>query len=155
MKKKVLIVAAILAVLAIGITCVGVYAVRTPEFALLVIAKDVKTTGIEGLRPHLTVDALKTLDTVTSLADNKLVGALVGLFVKEEQLGDLMTQLEQVQWKLEDIVKNGDTAEVVLRFNYDDRFVGTVTFTMVKGEEGWQIDSLELPKFEEVNGTSK
>lgn len=121
----------------------------------MVIAKDVKTTGIEGLRPHLTVDALKTLDTVTSLADNKLVGALVGLFVKEEQLGDLMTQLEQVQWKLEDIVKNGDTAEVVLRFNYDDRFVGTVTFTMVKGEEGWQIDSLELPKFEEVNGTSK
>lgn len=155
MKKTLLILGAIALVIAIGIACTLAYVVRMPEYALSVMARDVAEFGLEGLRPHLTEEACKKLDTVTSLVDNKLVGSLMGLFGKEDYTELLRTKLQQIRWSLKEITRDGDRAEVILSFHYEDRLTGTVAFSMVYGDDGWKIDSLELPKFDEVNRNSQ
>lgn len=151
MKKALLIIGVIVAVLAIVISCLGIYVVSTPEYALMKIAKDVKASGMDGLRLHLTEKAQEKLDTVTSLADNKLVGALMGLLGNNDYVSVLKTEMQQVQWELDDIIKSDDNAEVILGFNYDDRLVGTIAISMIHNDEGWKIDGLELPKFDRID----
>ena len=151
MKKTWLIIGAVVAALAIVVACLGIYLVRTPEYALLKISKDVKDSGVDGLRPHLTQGARETLDTITSIAENKLVGALMGMIGDGGYVSVLKTELQQIQWGLNDIIKGDDKAEVILDFNYDERLVGTIAITMIRESEGWKISGLELPKFDRID----
>jgi hypothetical protein len=48
-------------------------------------------------------------------------------------------------------MKGKKHTDVILTFNYDDRLVGTIELSMVRSEDGWKIDGLELPQFEEIN----
>lgn len=151
MKKVLLIVGAVVAVLAIAITCIGIYAVRSPEYALLKIVKDVRASGMDGLRPHLTENAQQTLDAVSLLSDSGLVGAIMDLFAPGDYVGVLKSELQNTQWSLEDISKSGAHAAVTVRFNYDDRLVGTVVLSMLRQDGAWKIDGLELPKFDKIS----
>lgn len=151
MKKALLIIGVVIAVIAIAVACFGIYVVRTPEYALAQMIKDVNSSGMDGLRSHLTADAQEKLDTVAALADNKLVGAIVGLFAKDDYVSVLKSEMQQVQWEVEDVMKGSNNAEVILSFNYEERLIGTIALSLVKDDGEWKIDSLELPKFDEIN----
>ena len=151
MKKALLIIGAVVAVIAIAAVCLGLYVVRTPEYALMQTIKDVKASGMRGLRPHLTVEAQEKIDAVSSLADNKMVGAIMGLLGKNDYVSVLKEEMQQVQWEVDDIMKGSHNAEVIVKFNYDDRLIGTIALSMVQKSDGWKIDGLELPKFDEIN----
>jgi len=151
MKKALMIIGSIIVVFAIIITCVGFYFIQTPEYALMKISKDIKESGIDGLRPHLTEDAQETFDTVSAIADNKLVSSIMGLFDKNDYISILKSEIKTVQWNVEDIMKSSDNATVILAFNYDDHLIGTIEISMVRSEDGWKIDGLELPKFDKID----
>lgn len=151
MKKALIIIGSIFAVFAIIITCIGFYFIQTPEYALMKICKDIKASGIDGLRPHLTEDAQKAVDTVSAITDNKLVSSIIGLFDKNDYISILKSEIQAVQWDVKDIMKSSDNAAVILAFNYDNRLIGTIEISMVHSTDGWKIDGLELPKLEEIN----
>jgi len=151
MKKALIIIGSIIAVFAIIITCVGFHFVQTPEYALMKISKDIKESGIDGLRPHLTEDAQETFDTVSAIAENKFVSSIMGLFDKTDYISILKSEIQAAQWDVEDIMKSNNNAAVILAFNYDDRLIGTIEISMVHSEDGWKIDGLELPKFDKID----
>ena len=83
--KKIYCVLILIAVLLIGVGAfVGVSIIKSPEYALMQIKNDVQKSGIDGLMPHLTDDAQKTVSTITSVTENQIVGALFSLFAKGE-----------------------------------------------------------------------
>ncbi len=71
MKKTFRIIGCIVLILAVVTTGVRIYFIRTPEYALLQIKKDVKEEGVSGLEPHLTGDAKEKLQSIMNVADNK------------------------------------------------------------------------------------
>lgn len=150
MKKAILIIVAVVAVLAIALTCVSIYFVNTPEYTLMKMQKSVQEEGLEGLMPYLTEDAKTTLGTMGSLVDNNLVGSLMGLLGQEDYLGTLKSELESVQWELNDILKSKNKATVTLNFQYDTKLAGTLEFVMIR-QDGWKIDELKMPDFETID----
>ena len=150
MKKTWIVIGSIVIVLAI-ILSLGLYMVQTPEYALLTIARDVKTSGIDGLRPHLTDDALAVVDKVSAITENKLIGAIVSLLGKNESVSILKSKMQEMQWNVVEIMKGKEHADVILAFDYDDKMTGTIEMSMVHSKDGWKIDGLELPKIETFN----
>ena len=151
MKKALIIIGSIIVLLAIIITCFGLYFIQTPEYALMEITKDIKESGIEGLRPHLTKEAQERFDAVSAITENKLVNSILGLFDKNDYTSILKSEIQNVQWDVEDIMKSSDNATVILAFDYDNRLIGTIDISMVHTEDGWKIDGLALPKFDKIN----
>lgn len=74
MKKIILIIGSAAMLLAV---CLCLYAVSTPEYALKGIIEDVSTFGMEGLYPHLTSKATKTLEIISSVAESDLLDAVM------------------------------------------------------------------------------
>ena len=81
----------------------GISFLRSPEYALLQIAVDVKECGIEGIRPHLTDDAKETFDAILTITESKLVREVTSLFTQEDHEDE---DEKALQWKLKDITKN-------------------------------------------------
>lgn len=151
MKKILLIISSIIALVAIAITCIGIHVVKTPEYALMEIIEDVNASGIDGLRPHLTEDAQETFDMVSSVTESKFVSSILWLFNENDYVSVLKSEIQSIQWEVRDIMKSNDNAVVILAFNYNNRLVGTIEISMIHSKEGWKIDSFNFPEFDDIN----
>lgn len=141
----------IAAVLLIGLGILTGFAVKnSPELALLQIAKDVREYGLDGLMPHLTGNAESMAQTITDMAKNEVVAAVLGLAAQNKYAGVLTEKLHEVQWQIKDILKGHGRTTVILRFCYEDAFSGTVSFTMERVASQWKISDLNLPVFNKV-----
>ncbi len=149
MKKGIVITVAVvlLAALIIG----GIAVAGSPEVALLNIAKDVKESGVDGLLPHLTDGAEKTISSIVAVSENKIVGMLMSLLGDSDYTGVLKNNLKDVEWEINDILKGKDKAEVVLDFDYEGKLCGTVEINMIRKDGEWRISGIDLPKFEKIN----
>ncbi|MBQ2001207.1 MAG: hypothetical protein II241_05445 [Clostridia bacterium] len=142
----------LIAVLLIGVGAfVGVSIIKSPEYALMQIKNDVQESGIDGLMPHLTDDAQKTVSTITSVTENQIVGALFSLFAKDDYVGALKSNLSEIDWRLDDVLKSKNKADAVLGFNYKDKLTGTIEISMVYEDGEWKISGIEIPDFEKVD----
>ena len=148
MKKIGIIIGSVLLICALIAACMGYAFLQTPEYALMVMADDIKESGIDGLRPHLTENVLENVDIATAIVENELVRSVLDLLGVENHLEVLKEKLRQTQWDVQEIVKGDDDATVILAFNYDDRLTGTLEISMVHEQDGWKIDGIELPEFD-------
>lgn len=148
MKKKLLV--AILVFIIFLIIGICIYVINTPEYALKEIIDDVNTSGIDGLYPHLTGDAKKTIDTVSTITDNNSINAIVGFVSKSEYVGTLKSKIQEIHWNISKVLKDGKNASVIMAFNYDDKLIGTIELLMVRVNGKWKIEGLEFPKFEKI-----
>lgn len=153
--KKVLWVVIPILLIAIG---AGVYfgvIADSPELALAQIAKDVDESGIDGLMPHLTDSAKLTVSAINTLGDtigdNKTVDTILSFLGQEDYSEIIASNLKEIDWKLEDITKSDESADVVLRFDYSGKLNGTIDFTMTKVDGEWKISKLDLPKVSQIN----
>ena len=112
---------------------------------------DVKDSGIEGLEPHLTDRAKETIDAVSYVTDNNLINMIMGFVDQNGYVGILKSEIQKVQWGVDDILKGKQNAAVILSLNYEDKLIGTIEISMLRDEGRWKIDSIEFPKFTEVN----
>lgn len=151
MKRTLIITISITILFIITITCVGVYFIHTPEYTLVKIIKDVNESGIDGLQSYLTEEAQKTVDMVSAITESEFTSSIMGLFNKNDYISILKSEIQEIQWDIEDIMKSNKNAIVILAFNYDSRLIGTIEIFMIHGEDGWKIDSLGFPKFDQVN----
>ena len=77
MKKAITIISVLVAILIIAGVFLGVAFLNSPEYALIKVAKDVKDSGIKGLENHLTEEAQKTVDAITTISESKLINSII------------------------------------------------------------------------------
>lgn len=149
--KVVLIV--LVAVLLVGGVVYGVCrsAAGTPEYAMAQIVADVNESGLDGLRPHLTASAQETVDTVTAVTESNLVNTLLDLFSQTDYVGVLKSELQSIEWEVEDILTGEENASVILHFDYDGRLTGRIDITLLKEDGEWKIDGLSYPQFDTID----
>lgn len=140
----------IVVVLSIGVYF-GISIINSPEYALMQIANDVEESGVDGLMPHLTEEAQETVSAVTSITENKLVNSILNFLGKDDYTGILKSNLQDVEWSLDNVLEGNNRADVVLGFNYNEKLIGTIEINMIKDNGDWKISGLELPKFTEIN----
>lgn len=151
MKKTILIISSVVLLLAVVVGGFGFYIVNTPEYALKSIIEDVNDSGMEGLNPHLTGKAKETLDMVASVTESDLFSKIMGFINQNDYIGVLKSEIQEIQWGVDDVLKSKENAAVILSFNYEDKLIGTIEISMIKEEGQWKIDGIEFPKFTEVN----
>lgn len=152
MKKAILIISSVvLLLLAAVVGGFGLYIVNTPEYALKSIIEDVNTSGMEGLEPHLTGKAKETLDAVSSVTKSGLFNTIMGFINQNDYIGVLKSEIQEIQWEVDDVLKSEENAAVVLSFNYEDKLIGTIEISMIREGGEWKVDSIEFPKFTEIN----
>lgn len=140
----------IVVVLSIGVYF-GISIINSPEYALMQIAKDVEKSGVDGLMPHLTEEAQETVSAITSITENKLVNSILNFLGKDDYTGILKSNLQDIEWSLDNVLEGNNRADVVLGFNYNEKLIGTIEINMIKDNGDWKISGLELPKFTEIN----
>lgn len=151
MKKALFITISIVALIAATIIGMGVYVTNTPEYALKEMIDDVNASGMDGLYPHLTGEAKTTIDAVSSVTENNIFNTIVGFIGQSEYVGVLKSEIQEIEWEVDDVLKSKKNAAVVLSFNYEDKLIGTIEISMIREEGEWKVDSIEFPEFTEVN----
>ena len=151
MKKTIVILIIALLVLALAVGAAAMLFLTSPQYAMIQILKDVNAGGMDGLKPHLTGDAAALMEKVTTITENPLLSKVMGLFVKSEYLDVLKSELQNVTWNVEDVMKSSKRAQVMLSFNYQDEITGTINVSMIRTEDGWKIDGVNSPKIDGFN----
>lgn len=151
MKKALFITISIVALIATMIIGMGVFVTNTPEYALKEMIDDVNASGMDGLYPHLTGEARTTIDAVSSVTESNIFNTIVGFIGQSEYVGVLKSEIQEIEWEVDDVLKSKENAAVVLSFNYEDKLIGTIEISMIREEGEWKIDSIEFPEFTEVN----
>lgn len=151
MKKALFITISIVALIAATIIGMGIYVTNTPEYALKEMIDDVNASGMDGLYPHLTGEARATVDAVSSVTENNIFNTIVGFIGQSEYAGVLKSEIQEIKWEVDDVLKSKENAAVVLFFNYEDKLIGTIEISMIREEGEWKVDSIEFPEFAEVN----
>jgi hypothetical protein len=128
----------------------------SPEYVLKNAIEDMRLSGLDGLKPYLTSNALKTIDTVSTISSgvDVLTGSL-GMFMSQSGSGNasvpsagfLLDKLSELDWVIMDVLKGSDSAKGVLGFTYQDKVEGTVEVTLIREDKEWRIDTLNKPKF--------
>ena len=146
-KNRWKVVVTVLLLLAVVGTA-AVFAVRgSPEYALWTMAKDVRADGFEGLKPHLTGDALELaekLDGISQGKDSKVMDALFSVLDLDGIVQTLKDELTQIRWSLDDVERSAHTAEFSLDFNYDNKLTGEVELDMIRENGVWKISDIEI-----------
>ena len=151
MKKAILIISSVVLLLAAVVGGFGLYIVNTPEYALKSIIQDVNDSGIEGLNSHLTGKAKEMLDAVSSFTESDLFNTIMGIINQNDYIGVMKSEIQEIQWEVDDVLKGKESAAVVLSFNYKDKLIGTIEISMIREEGEWKVDDIKFPEFAEVN----
>lgn len=151
MKKSLKVFVSVIVLLLLGAIGLGFYFKTTPEYALMNIYQDINKSGIEGLYLHLTGEAKDTVETITEVTENRFVNSIMGLFDKNDYMGVLKSEIQNIEWDVEGILKNKKSATVMLDFNYEDKLTGNIQFSMLREKNGWKINELKFPKINDIN----
>ena len=140
---------------------IGIIKRISPEYVLKCAIDDLQKDGLDGLKPYLTSNALKKVETVQSIANG--VGLLSELATLSsagsQQSGEdttaamihLVRHISEIEWEVLDILKGSASTKVILRFRYKDSVEGTIEIEMIKEEKEWRIDGLKNPHFDKFN----
>ena len=124
----------------------------SPEYVLENAIKDVKASGIGGLKPYLTEEAQKKVDKVQVVSEGLNIFASLATGT-ENSIQVLIKKLPECEYSVEDILKGSESAKGIVRFKYGDSMEGTVELSMIKEDREWKIDKVEMPDFERFNVT--
>ena len=128
----------------------------SPEYVLKNAIEDMRLSGLDGLKPYLTSNALKTIDTVLKFSSGvDLFTGGLGVLMGQSGSGNtsgasvrfLLDKLAELDWGIMDVLKGSDSAKGVLGFSYEDKVDGTIEVTLIKEDKEWRIDTLNTPKF--------
>lgn len=120
----------------------------SPEYALNNAFDDMRASGLEGLKKHLTSNALKTVESVESISGRPEVALFTSALLGGNAVNVLLAKLSECDWTIKDVMKGSETSKAIVGFNYDEKMVGTIELGMIKEDKIWKIDSLAMPKID-------
>ena len=120
----------------------------SPEYALNKAFDDMRASGLEGLKKHLTSNALKTVESVESISGRPEVALFTSALLGGNAVNVLLAKLSECDWTIKDVMKGSETSKAIVGFNYDEKMVGTIELGMIKEDKIWKIDSLAMPKID-------
>ena len=120
----------------------------SPEFALNNAFSDMRESGLDGLKKHLTAKALKTVEGFETLSSNPGVSLLTNALMGGDAVSVFLAKLSECDWTIKDVMKGGETSKAIVGFNYEGKMVGTIELKMIKEDKIWKIDDLSMPKFD-------
>ena len=123
----------------------------SPEYALNNTFDDMRASGLDGLKKHLTANALKVVTGIETITGNPGVSLLTSAILGGDATSLLLARLSECDWTIKDVMKGKETSKAVVGFDYHDLMVGTVELNMIKEDSIWKIDGLGVPKFEKLN----
>ena len=122
----------------------------SPEYVIENAIKDVRTSGIEGLKPYLTENAEMKVEKIRSISSG------MDILTGSNKISLLINRLADCEWTVIDILKGSESAKGIVAFKYiteEDDIEGSVELTMIKEDKEWKIDGVEMPKFEKFTVT--
>ncbi len=117
----------------------------SPEYVVDHAIMDMRTSGLDGLKPYLTENAEKKVDTIRTVSGG------MDLLTGGNKVSVLFDRLSECDWTVVEILKGSESAKAVMRFsisNGTDEIKGTLQLTMIKEDKEWKIDGVDMPKFE-------
>ena len=117
----------------------------SPEYVVEHAIMDMRTAGFDGLKPYLTENAEKKVNTIRSVSSG------MDLLTGGSRVSVFFNRLSECDWTVVEILKGSESAKAIMRFsisNGTDEIEGTIEMTMIKEEKEWRIDGVDLPKFE-------
>ena len=120
----------------------------SPEYALNNAFSDMRESGLDGLKKHLTAKALKTVEGFETLSSNPGVSLLTNALMGGDAVSIFLEKLSECEWAIKDVMKGEETSKAIVGFNYEDKMVGTMEMAMIKEDKIWKIDDLDIPKFD-------
>lgn len=151
MKKFFIIVVSAIVVVALAVGGFAFYKVSTPEYALAQTIMDVDSSGISGLKKHLTADALEKVESVEEWTDTPVVSSVLTMMTQESAISFLKSKMALIEWDVEDVLKGRNRANVAVGFNYKENIVGTIEITMIKENHAWKISGFNAPQFSKLS----
>lgn len=151
MKKAILIISMVVLLISVLVGGFVFHIMNTPEYVLKNIVEDVNASGMDGLSPYLTGEAKKTLDTFSFVGESDLFNTIKGFINKNDYICILKSEIQEIEWGIDDILKSRKNAVVILSFNYEERLIGTIEISMIRKRGEWKINGIKFPKFTEVN----
>ena len=122
----------------------------SPEYALNNAFDDMRESGLDGLKKHLTANALKTVEGFETVSGRPEIALFTTTLLGGSAVSVLLGKLSECDWTIKEVMKGTETSKAVVGFNYEDKLVGTIELTMIKEDKIWKIDSLAMPKSEKV-----
>ena len=120
----------------------------SPEYALNNAFADMGAYGLDGLKKHLTSNALKTVNGVESVANRPEVSLITSTLLGGNAVSVLLDKLSECDWSIGEVMKGSETSKAIICFDYQDKMTGSVEVSMIKEGDIWKIDSLAMPKFD-------
>ena len=137
-----------LAVLLLLLCVAGVGAawwLRSPERALLAVARDVRSRGFNALADHMTDDCRERTGEMLELSQDTLGRLTLAIRLGKKQaaaLSLLTANMNGVSWKLKGVRRTGDQAEITLAFS-GSAVKGTLRVHMTRQDGRWLIDGYD------------
>ena len=122
----------------------------SPEYALNNAFEDMKASGLDGLKKHLTANALKTVQGFETISGRPEIALLSTALMGGNAVSILLGKLSECEWSIKEMMKGSETSKAIVGFNDQDRMVGTIEMTMIKEDKLWKIDGLAMPKFDKL-----
>lgn len=67
------------------------------------------------------------------------------MFDKNDYISILKSEIKEIQWNVKEVLKDKDNAIVILGFNYENKMIGSIEFSMIHEANDWKIDDLKFP----------
>lgn len=122
----------------------------SPESALNNTFDDMRASGIDGLKKHLTAKALKTVEGFESVSGKKGIALVTTALIGGDAVSVLLDKLSECEWTVKEVMKGTETSKAIVGFDYEDKMVGAIELGMVKEGKIWKIDSLAKPRFDKL-----
>jgi hypothetical protein len=110
-----------------------------------------KKSGLDGLKKHLTANALKNVQSFETISGRPEISMLTTMLMGGNAVNVLLEKISECDWMIKDVMKGKETSKAVVGFDYHDLMVGSIELNMIKEDSIWKIDGLSAPKFEKIN----
>ena len=123
----------------------------SPEYVVEHAIADMRNAGLEGLKPYLTDNAEKNVQTIISVSNG------VSLLTGTDKVSYFINRLSDCEWTVTEILKGSESAKAILGFalrSGADEIEGTLQLTLIKEDKEWRIDGVDMPKFTKFSVSS-
>lgn len=151
MKKTIIFTLSVITIIGLALGSFFIYITSTPEYALAKTIEDINSSGMNGLKPHLTENAAEKIASIEEWTVKTGMPDILISITKNKASSFVKSKITEMKWTVEDTLKGKNRTDVVIGFNYNEKIIGTIEITMIKDGLEWKIDRLSFPCFDKFS----